>query len=34
MNLPTTGRIKETGATYLEKLMQWDINIIFDKPLR
>ena len=30
MNLPTADKIKQTGATCLEKLVQWNHNKIFD----
>ena len=29
LNLPTTDKIKQTGATCLEKLVQWNYNIMF-----
>ena len=29
MNLPTANKIKQTEATRLEKLVQWNQNIIF-----
>ena len=30
MNLPTADKIKQTGATCLEKLVPWNHDIIFD----